>query len=134
MSSQKYPNQLARQHVHDHSGITSCDHGHCHMHPGVTGPPIPTGNNNHYHELKGLTTYDHGHHHYYCARTEQAVFLSNGQHTHYVDFRTSFNLDHDHRINGYVQVIEAETHHTYPPSPCYPMKQQTVEPDGSEKK
>ncbi len=108
-----FTDEQARMHVHDHTGITSCNEGHCHMHPGVTGPPIPAGSS-HYHEIIGATTYDHGHYHVYKACTELAVHLPDGQHTHFACFRTSFNFGHDHMITGYVKPTTGRMHKPKP--------------------
>lgn len=64
-------------HVHEHTGLTTCNDGHCHIHPGVTGIPLPYGQS-HYHEIAGATTYDDGHYHQYCANTGLAAPLPGG--------------------------------------------------------
>jgi hypothetical protein len=92
-------------HVHDHTGITSCNDGHCHVHPGVTGPAIPYGEN-HYHEIIGATTYQDGHYHSYNAITSLAVTLPGGYHTHFGDFETTFDDGHRHMIKGYVESVK----------------------------
>lgn len=94
-------------HVHDHTGITSCNDRHCHVHPGVTGPPVPY-NNTHYHEIIGQTTYQDGHYHTYRAPTSTAVALPGGYHTHYASFSTSLNDEHRHEITGYVAPLKPE--------------------------
>ncbi|TYO96936.1 YmaF family protein [Desulfallas thermosapovorans] len=111
----QFTDDMARMHVHEHTGLTSCNEGHCHIHPGVTGPPIPDGSS-HYHQIIGQTTYDRGHYHVYNACSGPAVMLPCGQHTHFASFRTSFNLGHDHMIEGYVKAAPGETH---PHKPCY---------------
>jgi len=102
-----YPDEQARLHVHDHTGKTSCDQGHSHMHPGVSGPPIPHGQS-HVHEIRGLTTFDSRHHHFYCAYTGPEIELSSGYHTHYASFRTTYNFGHDHQVEGFVQITPEE--------------------------
>lgn len=116
-----YPDEQARLHVHDHPGATSCEQGHCHMRPGVTGTPIPHGPS-HIHEIRGLTTFDLRHHHYYCAHTGPAVILPCGNHIHSFSFKTSLNFGHVHQVEGYVQVAPTETVDPpkYPPN--YPPK------------
>ena len=94
-------------HVHDHTGITSCNDRHCHIHPGVTSPPIAAGQS-HYHQIVGATTYQDGHYHTYSARTETAVALPNGSHTHHFLFRTSFEDGHTHNISGWVMAVKPE--------------------------
>lgn len=89
------------EHVHDHTGITSCNDGHCHLHPGVTGTPIYEGRN-HYHPLKGATTYVDGHFHIYDTNTSYAIPLPDGYHTHHVSFTTSYDDGHRHQVMGYV--------------------------------
>ncbi|AKX94625.1 hypothetical protein MTHERMOG20_09950 [Moorella thermoacetica] len=89
------------QHVHDHSGKTSCELGHAHMHPGVTGLPRPV-NNSHDHILQGITTFDHGHTHSYYTITGPAIDLPGGMHTHYVYFETNEVDGHRHRVQGFV--------------------------------
>ncbi len=103
-----YPDVQARLHVHDHSGKTSCDEGHSHLHPGVSGPPIPYGQS-HIHEVRGLTTFDFRHHHAYFAYTGPEIELSAGYHTHYIYFRTSRNFGHNHQVEVFVQVTPKET-------------------------
>lgn len=101
-----------RQHVHVHNGLTTCDEGHCHLHPGVSGPPVFRGNT-HYHRIYGMTSYDRGHFHFYDGWSGPAVVLPNGEHTHFVAFSTSFNEGHQHRITGFVQATPtgAPPHH-----------------------
>ncbi|NLW07074.1 MAG: hypothetical protein GX039_03700 [Clostridia bacterium] len=89
------------KHVHDHSGKTSCDRGHAHLHPGVTGPPIPY-DCSHYHNLCGITTFDFGHTHAYNAMTGPAIELPDGMHTHAVQFETNVVEEHSHRVMGFV--------------------------------
>lgn len=101
--TKSFTDEQARLHVHDHTGITSCDMGHCHIHPGVTGPPIPTGSGGHYHQIIGQTTYDLCHYHVYNACTGNEIMLPDGQHTHFISFQTSFNFGHSHNIVGYVK-------------------------------
>lgn len=101
----KSEHEPARLHVHDHSGLTSCSREHCHLHPGVTSPPIYHGRS-HYHEIYGATTFDHNHHHVYRAVTGPAIELPHGYHTHFVSFKTSFNLGHEHKITGFVQATK----------------------------
>ena len=93
-------------HVHAHIGITTCDKGHCHMYPGVSSLPIPSGiydQGQHYHKISGRTTFDHERYHYYRGTTGPAIGLSGGYHTHYVRLRTSFDEGHDHGIEGFVE-------------------------------
>lgn len=116
-----YPDEQASLHVHDHTGKTSCEQGHSHMYPGVTGPPIPHGPS-HIHEIRGATTFDFRHHHVYCAHTGPAVMLPCGKHTHFISFRTSFNFGHDHQVEGYVQVTPAETVDPPKHPPIHPPK------------
>ncbi len=110
--SYQFTDEMACLHVHDHTGITSCNQGHCHIHPGVSGPPIPNGAS-HCHQIIGQTTFNHGYYHVYNAYTGLAIMLPNGQHTHYVSFRTSCNFGHDHMIEGYVEATP-EDHHPKP--------------------
>lgn len=98
---------MACLHVHDHSGLTSCSREHCHLHPGVTSPPIYC-DGSHYHEIWGATSYDRGHHHVYYAVTGPAIPLPHGYHTHYTVFKTSFDLDHEHQVAGFVQGVKEE--------------------------
>jgi hypothetical protein len=88
-------------HVHEHSGLTSCNDRHCHMHPGVTGGPISRGRS-HVHPVDGKTTYDDGHTHAYRTMTGLAVPLPNGYHTHCVRFTTMVTDGHQHHVQGYV--------------------------------
>ncbi len=93
-------------HVHVHNSITTCDKGHCHMHLGVSSPPIPSGiydHGQHYHEISGRTSFDHGHYHYYRGTSGPAISLSGGFHTHYVRLRTSFDEGHDHGIEDFLE-------------------------------
>lgn len=106
MSAQAQPD-LQCYHVHDHTGLTTCQDGHCHIHPGVTSIPIPQGNT-HIHEIVGATTYQDGHHHVYRAYTEPAVYLPNGFHTHFTAFTTSFADGHTHDVMGYVMASKSE--------------------------
>lgn len=103
-------NTQTRQHVHVHNGLTTCDDGHCHLHPGVSGPPIFRGNT-HYHRIYGITSYNDGHFHYYDGLSGPAVGLPDGEHTHYVSLETSFNEGHRHRIAGYAQATPGEGPH-----------------------
>ncbi|MDD3654128.1 MAG: YmaF family protein [Desulfotomaculaceae bacterium] len=105
MTSQNHDYQ--NYHVHDHTGLTTCNDGHCHMHPGVTSIPIPYGSS-HYHEITGATTYDDGHFHAYCATTGVAVPLPEGFHTHYICFNTSVADGHTHVIMEYVKAVKTE--------------------------
>lgn len=105
--------EQARLHVHEHSGLTTCDKGHSHLHPGVTGPPIQSGAS-HYHQFFGQTSYDHGHYHIYHAVTGMAIMLPDGQHTHFVSTKTSYNFGHCHGITGYVTPAPDENQQ----SPC----------------
>lgn len=91
------------QHVHDHSGKTSCDHEHAHLHPGVTGPPVPKEcSHKHIHNLWGLTTFDYEHTHAYNAMTGPDIDLPEGMHTHWVQFDTNIVKGHKHRVMGFV--------------------------------
>ncbi|HBV95569.1 MAG TPA: hypothetical protein DEF36_00760 [Desulfotomaculum sp.] len=92
-------------HVHDYTGITTCNDGHCHIHPGVTSIPISYGGS-HIHQIAGATTYQDGHYHMYNAYTSTAVGLPNGYHTHYNSFSTNFVDGHIHNIMGYVMATE----------------------------
>jgi hypothetical protein len=94
-------------HVHEHTGLTTCNDGHCHIHPGVTSIPIQNGAS-HYHEIIGATTYEDGHHHVYRAYTGLAVSLINGYHTHYTSFKTSYADGHIHNATLYVMVVKPE--------------------------
>ncbi|MBE3581898.1 MAG: hypothetical protein IMW96_09765 [Thermoanaerobacteraceae bacterium] len=89
------------KHVHDHSGKTSCALGHAHLHPGVTGLPLPK-DGSHIHTLWGITTFDREHTHSYYATTGPAINLPGNPHTHYVDFETNEVNGHRHRVMGYV--------------------------------
>lgn len=89
------------QHVHDHSGKTSCDDGHAHLHLGVTGPPRPS-RDGHTHLLRGLTTFDDGHTHAYSAESGPAIGLPGGFHTHYFSLATNLVDGHRHRAMGYL--------------------------------
>ncbi len=91
-------------HVHDHSGLTSCCDGHCHMHPGVTSGPIRRGCS-HVHTAEGMTTYDDGHTHAYRTTTGPAVAVGDDHHTHHVHFRTSVADGHRHAVAGYIGVM-----------------------------
>lgn len=104
-----YHNQT-RRHVHVHDGLTTCNDGHCHLHPGVSGPPIFRGNT-HYHRIYGMTSFNDGHFHFYDALSGPAVGLPNGEHTHFADFSTSFNDGHDHHISGYVEATPGDQPH-----------------------
>jgi hypothetical protein len=99
-----------RYHVHDHTGITSCDHQHCHIRPGVTSTPIPR-DRTHYHEITGATTYQNRHFHTYRATTSPAIPLPNGYHTHYISFSTSYDAGHRHQIKGFIETIVDEGLH-----------------------
>ncbi|HHW06667.1 MAG TPA: hypothetical protein GXX34_03885 [Clostridia bacterium] len=105
-------NNQTRQHVHVHNGLTTCDAGHCHLHPGVSSPPIFRGNT-HFHRIHGMTSYDHGHFHFYDGLSGPAVSLPNGEHTHFVSLTTSFSEGHDHRITGYTQATPPGTEPHY---------------------
>ena len=72
-------------HVHVHNGITTCDKGHSHMHPGVSSPPISTGiydQSQHYHEISGRTSFDFGHFHHYRGTTGPAISRQRFSHSH----------------------------------------------------
>jgi hypothetical protein len=97
---------IHEQHVHDHTGITTCEMGHCHIHPGITSTPLNDGSGrNHFHRIIGGTTYDHGHFHSYDAATGPAIMLPQGFHTHFASFSTSFNEGHSHRIMGFTTPV-----------------------------
>lgn len=96
-------------HVHDHTGLTTCNNGHCHIHPGVTSIPIPYGDS-HIHQITGATTYEHGHFHTYNAYTGPEIELPNGFHTHYVSFDTNVALAHTHNVTGYVMASREENY------------------------
>ncbi|MCL6612965.1 MAG: YmaF family protein [Peptococcaceae bacterium] len=94
-------------HLHDHTGLTTCQDGHCHIHPGVTSIPIRQ-EGTHIHEIIGATTYVDGHYHTYRTFTGPAVHLPGGFHTHYVSFTTSFVDGHVHNVMGYVMATPSE--------------------------
>ncbi|WP_422448544.1 YmaF family protein [Thermoanaerobacterium sp. DL9XJH110] len=97
-----------RRHVHSHSGLTSCNDGHCHMHIGITGTPIATTVfRRHYHEIEGITTFSDGHFHYLRTSTRPSVLLPGGYHTHFFSFSTSFNDGHEHRLSGFVEAVKS---------------------------
>ncbi|OPX90213.1 MAG: YmaF family protein [Pelotomaculum sp. PtaB.Bin104] len=110
-------NDYQNYHVHDYSGLTTCNDGHCHNHPGVTSIPIPYGSS-HYHQIVGATTYDDGHFHVYCAATGVAVPLPDGYHTHFTSFTTSVADGHTHGVMEYVKAIKPEEEE-YPPATPY---------------
>lgn len=89
-------------HTHGHTGATTCQKGHVHLHPGVTSVPIPT-KEGHVHKIWGNTTFDDGHIHYYEAYTGPQITLPNGYHTHYVEIKTTRNDGHTHTIKGFTQ-------------------------------
>ena len=99
--------ETTRHHVHDHTGITTCEKRHCHLHPGTTGIGILM-DNTHYHEIIGRTTYIYDHFHTYCANTGPAISLPGGAHTHYTSFTTSYDSGHHHKITGFVMPVEME--------------------------
>jgi hypothetical protein len=92
-------------HVHDHTGLTTCNDGHCHIHPGVTSIPIQHGSS-HYHEIVGATTYQDGHYHVYRTNTGLATPLPGGYHTHYASFTTSIADGHIHNATLYIMAIK----------------------------
>lgn len=94
-------------HVHDNTGLTTCNDGHCHIRPGVTSTPISYGGS-HIHQVVGATTYQDGHYHSYNAYTSTAVGLPNGFHTHYISFATNFVDGHIHNVMGYVMATKEE--------------------------
>ena len=104
MSTDERSVDRTTQHVHGHTGVTSCNNGHSHMHPGVSGPPLHL-DGNHVHEVSGRTTFDKGHFHFYRARSGPAIPLPGGYHTHMVRVRTSFNEGHDHEILGFLDPV-----------------------------
>ncbi|MBA4535923.1 hypothetical protein H1Z61_01895 [Bacillus aquiflavi] len=89
-------------HTHGHSGATTCQDGHVHLHPGVTSKAIET-ERGHVHKISGNTTFDDGHIHYYEAYTSPPIPLPNGYHTHYVEIRTTENDGHIHIIKGFTE-------------------------------
>ncbi len=103
LSSEKQDYQ--NYHVHEHTGLTTCNDGHCHIHPGVTSIPIQHGTS-HYHEIVGATTYQDGHFHVYRTNTGLAAPLSGGYHTHYASFATSFVDGHIHNAALYVMAVQ----------------------------
>lgn len=103
MSEETLSHDKFHEHVHAHTGISSCNMAHCHRHLGITSTPInDKGEMQHYHLIRGLTTYDHGHFHTYNAATGLAIPLPQGYHTHFMCFSTSFNDGHDHTVEGFV--------------------------------
>jgi hypothetical protein len=103
LSSEKQDYQ--NYHVHEHTGLTTCNDGHCHIHPGVTSIQIQHGTS-HYHEIVGATTYQDGHFHVYRTNTGLAAPLSGGYHTHYASFATSFVDGHIHNAALYVMAVQ----------------------------
>lgn len=105
MSSIDQNRGRTNEHVHAHTGITTCDKGHSHMQLGVTSPPISAGlyQGQHYHEISGLTTFDNRHFHYYRATTGPSIELHGRYHTHHFRFRTGFDEGHDHGVEGFVE-------------------------------
>lgn len=89
-----------RGHTHAHFGATTCQDGHTHLHPGVTGTPIET-NVGHIHKIYGNTTFDDGHIHYYEEYTGPPIPLQDGYHTHYAEMRTTKDDGHVHIIKGF---------------------------------
>ena len=87
-------------HTHAFDGATTCNDGHTHLHPGVTGTPIES-NESHVHKVYGNTTFDDNHIHEYEAYTGPPIPLANGYHTHFVEIRTTESDGHTHVIKGF---------------------------------
>jgi YmaF family len=89
-------------HTHGHSGATTCQDGHVHLHPGVTSTPIET-EEGHIHYMSGNTTFDDGHIHQYETYTSIPIPMPGGYHTHYVEIRTTRDDGHTHVIKGFTE-------------------------------
>lgn len=100
--SQGAPSYDFHAHVHAHGGKTTCNLEHAHLHPGVTGTPLPV-DGSHIHDMRGVTTFDRGHTHAYFAMTGPAISLPKGYHTHYVCFETNEVNGHRHQVMGFVE-------------------------------
>ncbi|WP_060678464.1 YmaF family protein [Virgibacillus halodenitrificans] len=93
------------RHTHAYFGTTTCENGHAHLHPGVSGPAIES-EDGHFHRVYGNTTFNDAHFHYYEAHTGPPIQLPDGSHIHYTEFQTKESNGHVHTIKGFTAALK----------------------------